>query len=240
MYSIIPLTYSKNTDAVPPGSSASSLNKQGDVVGDVSGALDNQVEIGGAIWFHYDAPFFTAPSMSASGLNDINDSGVAAGRVDGHAVLIDKNGTITDLSVKVPGAQMTQEAYAINNSGLVCAGNDDGQPGLIIDSVMLTVKQGLVCAGNDDGQPGLIIDSVMLTVKQVLKTFVNIADALPLTINDVGDFAGTCTVNGDYSHGFGAIRRVITRFARILGPISDLLSNSTIKASLSGRSMHNP
>jgi hypothetical protein len=192
MYSITALTYGPNTSSVPPGASASALNKYGDVVGSVEGEVNSEVELGGAVWFHNNPPFFTSPSMNASDLNDINDSGTAAGRVDGHAVLIDKNGAITDLSVKVPGAQTAQEAYAINNSGLVCA-------------------------GNDDGQPGLIIDSVLFTVKQALDTLANISDALPLTINDAGDFAGTCWVNGE-SHGFWCHNENNQQICADLGP----------------------
>ncbi len=177
MYSITALTYSSNTGIVPPGSGATGLNQNGDVAGSVEGEIGAQNEIGGAIWF-YDtgAPYFTPPNIVAA-LNDINDSRTAAGILSNRAGLVFDNGATQDLSL-IAGAQTAQEAYAINNSGFVCAGDDNGDNGLIIDTVNSTVRQ--LDFGPDYGS------------------------ALPLTINDAGDFAGTCTFNGTFSplHGF--------------------------------------
>jgi hypothetical protein len=84
-----------------------------------------------------------------------------------------KGGVLTDLS-KLTGAEQANEAYAINNKGLVCVGTEFENGGLIIDIVHSTV-QNLSFAGMNNPQP--------------------------YTINENGDFAGTCIVNGN-QHGF--------------------------------------
>src|SRR5271154_2438757 len=136
--------------------------------------LNNNGDVvgGGGTWF-YDS--FTYSSFDGW-LNDINDGDYAVGRGIGNidAPVVVHNGVITDLS-KLNGAEHAYEAHAINSKGLVCVGTE--------------LENG-----------GLIIDIFNSKVEEV--NFPNVSNPQPITINNDDDFAGTCVVNGDYSHGF--------------------------------------
>ncbi len=73
---------------------------------------------------------------------------------------------------QIEGARMSRQAYDINSSGLVCA---DG--GLLIDVALTPMTATL------------------------MPPFPGYDDLTPLTINDNGDVAGTCTLDGA-QHGF--------------------------------------
>ena len=142
-----------------PTADIRALNNNGDVAG------------GGGMWLYNS---FTYSSFDGW-FNDINDGDYAVGRdignIDGPVVV--HSGVITDLS-KLNGAENADEAYAINNKGLVCVGTNFGNGGLIID----------------------------ISNSKVEKVyFPNVSNPQPTTINNNDDFAGTCMVNGNL-HGF--------------------------------------
>jgi uncharacterized membrane protein len=139
-----------------------------------SGDVVGYVNYEAAIWYYNAAPLYTPqPFDELAGWYDINDKGSAVGSLDG--AMLFQNGALENLST-LPGAGNSTAAYGINNSGLVCASNGFGEGGLIIDTKMMTVST---------------------------LNFPNIGDApVALTINDAGDLAGSCVVNGDASHGF--------------------------------------
>jgi uncharacterized membrane protein len=155
---------------------ALSLNNNGDVVGYASDD-PAYVYLLAAIWFanggRYTSPHITDGSM----LNAINSQGVAVGFLGFPGTwdthaMMLKDGVIADLT-NIANAQTSGEAYAINKFGIVCA---DG--GLLID-----------------------VGATPMTATQ-MPAFAGYDTLTPLTINDNGDIAGSCSQGAATAHGF--------------------------------------